>query len=80
MGKFTASTVKGLGFVMNRTEGQPFYNIAHTHGLKGKQSPNVGYAYKNASDGTYTVVLALTRTTHDDFNAVKRFLGGKLAS
>lgn len=80
MSKFAASTVKGSGFVLNRAEGQPFYNIAHTRALEGKQSPNVGFAYKNADSGEYAVTIGLNRSTHPDFNAVKGFLKEQLAA
>lgn len=80
MSKFAASTVKGSGFVLNRAEGQPFYTIAKTAPLEGKQSPNVGFVYKNADTGEYSVHLGLNRTVVADFNAVKGFVKESLAA
>jgi hypothetical protein len=71
MAKIAASTVKGSGFVMNRAANQPFYTIAKTAPLEGKQSPNIGFAYKNADTGEYAVVVGLKRNVVADFNAVK---------
>ena len=80
MAKFTASIVKGSGFILNRAEGQPFYSIAKTAKLEGKQSANVGFAYKSAEDGTYAVTLGLKRTVHEDFNAAKAHIKLALAA
>lgn len=80
MPKITASTIKGTGFIMTRAENQPFYAIAKTAPLVGKQSPNVGFAYKNAETGEYAVTLGLDRLVAADFNAAKALIKDRLAA
>lgn len=80
MTKFKASTVKGSGFNLVRNDGQPHYNIVKTGDLVGKQSPNLGFVYKDATTGKYSIRLGLKRNVVEDFNAVKTFLKGALAA
>ena len=77
--KFTASTIKGTGYVMNRAENQPFYTIAKTAPLIAKQSANIGFAYKNAETGEYVISLGLDRVVKPDFNAAKAYIKERVA-
>jgi hypothetical protein len=80
--KFPASVVKGTGFTLSRAENQPFYVISanSTKPNAPAASPYMGFVYKNADDGQYTVTLGLERTTVADFNTVKSYIKSKLAA
>lgn len=78
--KIPASVVKGTGFVLTRAENQPFYTIARTGNVEGPVSPQLGFVYKNADSGEYTVSLGLERATVNDFNTVKSFIKSKIAA